>query len=232
MSSFQVQQYRWAKGLVQTGLKLLPGILRSKHSLQIKVEACFHLTANLAYPLMLALAALILPSMLMRYAHLDGRLLWLDLPAFVMTFCSLSSFYALAQQESGRGAAQRHLHRIPMLVAVGIGLALSNTRAVLEALFGRRSAFERTVKLGADSRSAAEALRKYGRRGSWRTYANLAAASYFAICLGIAVYIGHWLGLPVIGLFLLGFSYAALSTSSRGRSGERPTLRTAGEPAS
>lgn len=43
MASFQVQQYRWAKGLVQTGVKLLPRLLRSHLPSGTKLEACFQI---------------------------------------------------------------------------------------------------------------------------------------------------------------------------------------------
>ena len=231
MASFQVQQYRWAKGLVQTGVKLLPRLFRSKIPSSIKLEALFHLTANLAYPLMLLMAALILPSMLLRYSNLDGRLLWVDLPAFVLTFCSLSSFYTLAQSELGRGGIHRHLHLIPFLVSTGIGLAISNTRAVIEALVGNRSGFERTAKYSCNQQLASEARRIYGRRGGWRIAANLGAAAYFAVCLGVAIYIGHWMGVPVIALFLGGFGFAGATMLAEGRGRRRATLRTANEPA-
>ncbi len=231
MASFQVQQFRWAKGLVQTGLKVLPAVWCSKLGAAIKIEAFFHLSANVAYPLMLAMAALILPSMLVRHAELEGRLLWLDLPAFVMTFCSLSSFYTLAQRELGRGGVHRHLHMVPLLVSAGIGLAISNTRAVLEAVLGSRSAFERTAKYSGDRRTAARARRMYGRRGGWRVAANLVAAGYFTLCLGIAVNIGHWLGVPVIALFLAGFLYAGAAMLADTRKRDSNVLQTAGEPA-
>jgi len=62
MNSFKSQQARWAKGLIQTAIKLLPRILRSDVSWKIKVEAFFHLTANICYPLMIALSFLLLPE--------------------------------------------------------------------------------------------------------------------------------------------------------------------------
>ncbi len=215
MASFQVQQYRWAKGLIQTGIKLLPRIFRSQLPMSVKTECAFHLTANIAYPLMLLLALLILPAILARYSHLDGRLLWLDFPAFVMTFCSLASFFTLAQQELGRGGGHRHLHLIPLLVAAGIGLALNNSRAVVSAILGFRSPFERTAKYSTNASAAKQARRVYGRNGGWRIVFNFVAASYFVVCLGIAVYIGHWLGLPVVLLFLGGFAYTATSMLSQ-----------------
>lgn len=231
MADFQVQQFRWAKGLLQTGLKLLPCLLRSGRPAKIKLEAAFHLLANIAYPMMLILAALILPSMLVRHEFLDGRLLWLDLPAFLLTFCSLSSFYTLAQAELGRGGVHRHLKLVPPLVLAGISLSISNSRAVLGALRGSRSAFERTAKYSGDRSATALARKTYGRRGGWRAIANLAAAGYFAVCLGVAVDIEHWLGLPVIALFLAGFSYAGFSMLTDARTGDRAVLRTADDSA-
>ena len=229
MASFQVQQYRWAKGLTQTGLKLLPRILRSDLPARVKTEAVFHLTANLSYPLMLLLAALILPSMLVRYAHLDGRLLWLDLPAFLATFCSLASFYVLAQWELGRGGVQRHIHLVPLLVAAGIGLTMSNARAVLGALLGSASVFERTAKYSSDPCTVRQARRMYGLRGGWRVGANLGASGYFTACLGVALHIGHWFGVPVLALFLSGSWYAAGTMLMQAWRRNRPVPRVTSE---
>ena len=224
MASFQIQQFRWAKGLVQTGLKLLPGLFRSSLPAGVKREGAFHLSANLAYPLMLLMALLILPSMLTRHSTLEGRFLWLDLPAFLMTFCSLSSFYTLAQSELGLGGPHRHLWLVPALVANGIGLAISNTKAVLSALFGSQSEFQRTAKYSTDTSVATGARRAYAPKGGWRALGNLAAAGYFAISLAVAVHIGHWMGLPVIALFLGGFGYAGTRMFLEARPRRDPLL--------
>ncbi len=211
MASFQVQQYRWAKGLIQTGIKLLPRIFQSDLPIGTKAEAAFHLTANIAYPLMLLLALLLFPAIVTRSSHLEGRLLWLDLPAFVMTFCSLASFYTLAQQELGRVGILRHLLLVPLLVAAGIGLSLNNSQAVVTAIFGSRSTFERTAKYNTRAGAAQLARKVYGRDGGWRIVLNFLAASYCGVCLGFAISIGHWLGLPIVLLFLTGFSYTTLT---------------------
>jgi len=52
MTAFKTQQARWAKGLIQTSIKVLPKIFKSNVPRRIKVEAVYHLTANLSYPLM------------------------------------------------------------------------------------------------------------------------------------------------------------------------------------
>ena len=54
MTAFKTQQARWAKGLIQCAIKkILPQVLRSKVPLRVKIEAWYHLTANLSYPLMI-----------------------------------------------------------------------------------------------------------------------------------------------------------------------------------
>jgi cellulose synthase/poly-beta-1,6-N-acetylglucosamine synthase-like glycosyltransferase len=66
MNSFKSQQHRWAKGSIQTCMKLLPTILRSNQPLKVKVEAFFHLTANFNYLLMCMLSVLMFPAMWVR----------------------------------------------------------------------------------------------------------------------------------------------------------------------
>ena len=67
MTAFKTQQARWAKGLIQTGKKILPRMLRSDAPLHTKIEAWYHLTANLSYPLMIMLSVLLLPAMIIRF---------------------------------------------------------------------------------------------------------------------------------------------------------------------
>ncbi len=48
MTAFKTQQARWAKGLIQTSIKVLPLMFKAHVPRRIKVEAVYHLTANLA----------------------------------------------------------------------------------------------------------------------------------------------------------------------------------------
>ena len=67
MNAFKSQQHRWAKGSIQTFMKLMPRILQSDQPFKIKAEAFFHLSANFNYPLMVVLSVLMGPSMVIRY---------------------------------------------------------------------------------------------------------------------------------------------------------------------
>lgn len=50
LRAFKSQQHRWAKGSIQTLLKLGPTLLRAPIPLRVKLEALLHLSNNLAYP--------------------------------------------------------------------------------------------------------------------------------------------------------------------------------------
>ena len=96
---FQVQQSRWAKGLTQVAIKLLPRILRSKEPWRVKLEAFCHLTPNISYPLMLVMSALMLPVMIVRFYMGVFQMLTMDLPLIIASFCSIWAFYLMAQRE-------------------------------------------------------------------------------------------------------------------------------------
>ena len=66
MTAFKTQQARWAKGLIQTGKKILPRVLKSDAPWHTKLEAWYHLTANISYPLMIVLSVLLMPAMIIR----------------------------------------------------------------------------------------------------------------------------------------------------------------------
>src|SRR3954468_20323043 len=97
MMSFKSQQHRWAKGSIQTCLKLLPRILRSNQPLSVKAEAFFHLSANFNYLLMSVLSVLMFPAMWVRYTMGWTEMLIIDVPMFFAATASIAVFYVRAQ---------------------------------------------------------------------------------------------------------------------------------------
>src|SRR4029077_8997955 len=170
MSSFKSQQFRWAKGSVQVAIKLLPTILRSKTAtFAQKSEAFFHLTNNLAYPLLLLLSLLLLPNLALRPHHRWREGLTIDLPLFFGTTLSIASFYLASQREiallRNPGTRTRSqwsvVRRLPLVMSIGIGLCVDQTRAVMEALFARATEFVRTPKHGIRGRLEIWSSKKY-----------------------------------------------------------------------
>ena len=99
MNAFKAQQHRWAKGSIQTFLKLMPRILQSDQPFKVKAEAFFHLSANFNYPLMCVLSVLMAPSMVIRYNMGWYEMLLIDIPLFFAATASVANFYMVCQRE-------------------------------------------------------------------------------------------------------------------------------------
>ena len=215
MSAFKAQQFRWAKGSIQVGRKLLPTILRSNVSFAQKTEAFFHLTNNLSYPLLLLLSLLLLPNLAFRTQHGIREVLTIDLPLFFGTTLSIASFYLASEREIEKlmypGRPRRIqwsvLRRLPLVMSVGIGLCVNQSRAVMEALLGRETEFVRTPKHGIRGKLESWSGKKYRAARSLTPYIEMALAGYFVVAVVFAFRNGHYVSLPFLCLFLCGFAY-------------------------
>jgi len=146
MNGFKTQQARWAKGLMQTAKKILPRVMKSDAPWHVKAEAFFHLTANISYPLMVLLSTMLLPAMIVRFYQGWIQMLVIDLPLFLASTCSISSFYLVAQKELRPKNWWRTFLYMPFVMAIGIGISVRNAQAVIEAIIGKKSEFARTPK--------------------------------------------------------------------------------------
>ncbi len=218
MTSFQVQQARWAKGLIQTGIKLMPAILRSSLPWRAKAEAWMHLTSNITYIFMALLSVLVVPAAIVRYMYLGWGWLLADIPVILATCVSLGVFYMRAERELFGRRWRRSLWLIPAAMAAGIALTVSNLQAVLEALVGYRTPFQRTAKYSGSAPGA------YWRPAGWLAWVNLAGAGYFALSMAYVASLGAWGSLPFLALFLAGYFYAGGFALSRGNPGGNKTV--------
>ena len=210
---FQVQQSRWAKGLTQVAKKLLPTILRSDIPLRAKAEAFFHLTPNISYPLMVLVAALMLPVMIVRFYMGWLEMLLIDFPLILASFWSISAFYLLAQHELFPRNWKRAAVLLPALMASGIALTIINTKAVIEALLGVETSFVRTPKYAiSGDKKVAEQPKAYRSRSGWLPYAELAIGSYFVFMVAFAIDTANYLSCPFLLLFVSGYYWAGFTT--------------------
>lgn len=212
MHGFQVQQSRWAKGLTQVAMKLLPAILRSRIPWRVKLEAFLHLTPNISYPLMVMVSALLLPVMIVRFYMGLFQMVFLDLPLIIASFFSIGAFYVLAQRELFPRGWKRSIFLMPALLAVGVGLTIINTRAVLEALLGIRSAFVRTPKYAIEKRNARLTNVRYRRKSGWIPFIEIAVGTYFLWTVAFAIDTLNFFALPFLLLFVAGYYWAGFAT--------------------
>jgi cellulose synthase/poly-beta-1,6-N-acetylglucosamine synthase-like glycosyltransferase len=231
MTAFKTQQARWAKGLIQTGKKILPKVFKSNVPWRIKVEAWYHLSANLSYPLMIVLSTLLLPAMIIRSFGGWFQMLLIDLPLFLASTFSISSFYLVSQKELFPRRWPRTFLYLPFLMALGIGLTLTNTRAVMEALFGVQSAFKRTPKYRVQSKSDKVMGQKYRRRLGIIPWLELLVGSYFIAMCWYAYSSENYWTIPFLMLFVVGYWYTGLMSLLQGRF-DRLTLGRESEPRS
>ena len=209
MNAFKSQQYRWAKGSVQTCCKLLPRILVADLPLSVKAEAFYHLTANFNYPLMCLLSVLMFPSMVIRYNMGWYEMLLIDIPLFLAATFSVCNFYMVCQREIHRDWTTR-IKYLPFLMSIGIGLSINNTIAVFEALVGKESEFTRTPKYRIERNADEWVGKKYRQSVAVQPLIELALGLYFTATVFYALANQIFGTVPFLVLFQIGFLYTGL----------------------
>ena len=170
INALKTQQHRWAKGSIQTAVKLLPTILRRKDvGLFKKLQAFLHLTHYGIHPVMVTMAVLVLPILFLGQKWMEPTLMVGLLAGILLTMMAPNVMYLFSQQIA-HGSWRRAARTLPALMVLGVGLAVNNSRAVLEGLFGGgQTEFVRTPKLG-DAAERAPSSGGAGRRAPRRWY--------------------------------------------------------------
>ncbi len=215
--AYKQQQFRWVKGSVQCLLKHSPGLVRSRFSLWKRAQGLLHLGGYLMHPMMLCLLLGSLPMMLLDGANnnMPSLLGLAGLGPPVLYTVSQISAYPRGVKRSFRFLA---------LLLLGVGVALNNTRAVLEAVVGHRpSEFLRTPKTDAERDSPGG--RDYALSTDWSTWVEFALAGYAVAAATIALQ-----KLPGLAPFLLVFALGFLYVSVLGFFESRRTEQAARSP--
>ena len=210
MNGFKSQQHRWTKGSIQTCMKLLPAVWRADLPLLIKLESTAHLTANYAYLLLFFLCILMHPSTGGEGAAFSWHSLLINVPIYLSASLPAAIFYVVALRELHPKTWLKDLVLLPMVLALGIGLAINNARAVIEAMLGHQSEFTRTPKYGIQSKTQAWKKARYVPLKSVVPFIELLFAIYFSYLLGSAAAHEQWMNAMFLTLFLVGFAYVAL----------------------
>lgn len=202
IAAYKRQQFRWAKGSIQVLGKLGGRVATAQAPLFKRLEGLLHLSGYLVHPLMLALLLVTLPLMLQR----DG----IKLPLAYLSLASLAPplLFAISQQALYKDW-RRRFACLPLLVFVGTGLALSNTRAVLEALLGQGSDFRRTPKFDVRQRGDKWTGHSYALPFSWITLGEMLLSLYALCAVAVAWNNGNVYAVPFLLIYVLGFAYVA-----------------------
>jgi cellulose synthase/poly-beta-1,6-N-acetylglucosamine synthase-like glycosyltransferase len=229
INAFKAQQRRWAKGVMQVGIKLYPRIWRSRLPMRVRLEMFFRLTGNISYPLMIVASFLQFPLLLVRYNQPFYHLMIIDVPLLFFSSVSVFLFYGTAVWYLDKKRTPRLLH-LPLVMALGIGLAFSNARAVLEALFGIKSDFIRTPKYQVEgTHDETWKRKKYKRKRGLLPLLELSFSVYFLLAILYAARMRMWGTVPFLCLFFFGFGYMGVMSFVQSLGGGR--LTALGKPA-
>jgi len=217
MTAFKTQQARWAKGLIQTSIKVLPMMFKSNVPRKIKIEAVYHLTANLSYPLMVIMTAFLMPAMIVRFYQGWFQMLLFDVPLFTASTASIGVFYVMAERELYPKTWWKTFFYLPVLMALGIGLTVTNTKAVMEALFGIKSAFVRTPKYRVAKKGEKSQAAKYRKRLILAPWIEIFIGFYFFVAILYTFSNHNYFTAPFLILFVIGYWYTGLMSLLQGR---------------
>jgi len=143
------------------------------------------------------------------------------LPLLFFSSISVVLFYGTAVWYLDDRRAPRLLH-LPLVMALGIGLAFSNARAVFEALLGVKTDFIRTPKYRVEATTDATWKRKkYKRKRGLLPILELAFAIYFLLAIYYSVRLHMWGTIPFLTLFCFGFGYMGVMSLLQTASGKR-----------
>jgi cellulose synthase/poly-beta-1,6-N-acetylglucosamine synthase-like glycosyltransferase len=228
VNAFKGQQFRWAKGSMQTAQKLLPRIFRARLPLLTKFQAAIHLTNHLVYPLLLLLAISTIPSLFVLDNFPEQRIVFRFLTWGVIASFGHPLLYGLSQWATSTDWRKK-LVLVPLIIAGGMGIAVNNTRAVLEAWRGRPSAFVRTPKYRLEDRSGHWHDKRYRAPFSPLALIELGLAAYVGGAMIYAVTTGYYGILPFLGLYFAGFVYIGLLSFLHSRQTRRRRALTPAE---
>ena len=217
MTAFKTQQARWAKGLIQTSIKILPQVVHSGISRRNKWEAVQHLTANLSYPLMIIMTAFLIPAMVCRFYQGWFQMLLIDFPLFTASTFSIAVFYLASQRILFPKSWKKTFYYLPFLMALGIGLTVTNTKAVMEALFGIKSAFVRTPKFRVAKKGEKSQAAKYRKRLVLAPWIEMFLGFYFFVAILYTFSNHNYFTAPFLILFVIGYWYTGLMSLLQGR---------------
>ena len=219
ISAFKSQQRRWAKGVVQVGIKLFRRMWHDPRlSKRVKLEQFFRLTGNLAAPLVIVLALINLPILIVRYNQGLFHLFALDVPILTFSTVSVIVYYLVTQRYLHPDTWKQSIKYIPFVMSMGIALTFSNARAVLEALFGVKTPFVRTPKYRIeDTHDTTWVKKDYVPRRILLPWLELLFTAYFVFTIWFAIDSRIFGTLPFLMIYLCGYAYAAAMSIAQAR---------------
>lgn len=211
INALKSQQFRWTKGAIETAKKILPRVWKAKLPLRVKLQSTVHLTNNLVFPFILLTGILNVPLIFIKQNGTHDTF-FAFMSVFVLAFVSSFLFYLYSQKDVHADWKKR-LFLFPVFMAGSMGFAVNNSRAVLEGLFNKKSAFVRTPKYKIEKDGDQWTNKKYRSAKPKITFSivfEIALALYCLVGVGASLYFLEIAALPFQLLYSLGFGLVGL----------------------
>ena len=203
LAAFRSQQQRWAKGSIQTALKILPRLLASSLPFSVKAEAAAHLLANLGWLLGALTTLTLYAAITWRVGTGPYQLLKIDLPLLAGTSLAILMYFFAYTLACG---SARLLRWLPLLPIFGIGMAPSIALSVIKGSLSKGGYFERTPKFGLQGSQSPPLLAfLYRQRAIPYLVMNTLFLVYSFLPVIFSWQRGTWLAVPFLMLFPAGF---------------------------
>jgi cellulose synthase/poly-beta-1,6-N-acetylglucosamine synthase-like glycosyltransferase len=206
INAFKSQQHRWAKGSIQTAKKNLGRLFKSDLPLLVKIQAFLHLTHYMVHPMMLLV---VLTSIPMLYSQWFFDTLAFPIMIFTLlclATCGPSTMYLFSQKILYRDWKQRIIF-LPFLMCLGTGIAVNNTKAVLEAFFNIQSGFVRTPKYGIKKQDDSWQGKRYSIPLNAISLLEFTLGLYSLAGLSMFLLFSKYLVSPFLLIYTSGFFY-------------------------
>ncbi|MBL4655417.1 MAG: glycosyltransferase family 2 protein [Bacteroidia bacterium] len=149
MSALKTQQFRWTKGAAETASKHLGAIIKSSFPLKTKVHAFFHLFNSSIFMCVITIALLSVPILLIKHSYPEFKLYFNLASVFLFSLLVLGYFYWTSlkyRYDNNTSRFKNFAIKFPLFLSISMGISLNNAIAVLQGLFGIKTAFIRTPK--------------------------------------------------------------------------------------
>lgn len=217
MNALKSQQFRWMKGGAETTRKMLPVVWHSPLPLWKKFHATMHLLGSSIFLFVLAASIASVPLLyhlgsLIEQGFNKNTFAW-----FMVGLLSIISIYYVANLQSpahrkGETFMQglyRFAFHFPLFLAMSMGMALHNSRAVIQGYLGKKSAFVRTPKFNILDKTQDAVKTKYMmRKLEWTTIGEGLLALYFIAAVVLGFYVQNTTF--VVFHLMLAFGYGTI----------------------
>lgn len=203
---FKKQQYRWAKGSIQTAKKIYPKLMQAKIPEHIRLMGFIHLGGYAASLCMLLSFLTLIP--LGVYAPSFFRLF----PFTLVSSLGPPLLY-LSTRTKDFPTLKSRLFTLPLLVLVGYGISLNNAIAVLDGMISKDVGdFFRTPKKDPSRRKKGVAANEYQLKISPMVIGEIILMLIAILGIQMLFPLIGWGIIPWLALYTAGYAYMAFGT--------------------